>query len=397
MEPDDHRAIAKKLDLFHFQEEAPGMVFWHPRGFSMFRELEEANRRYVRAQGYVEVRSPQLIRQPVWERSGHWQHFKENMFVLEEDEGRAAALKPVSCPGHLEIASRMSLSYRDLPLRFAELGVCHRNEQSGALSGLFRLRQFVQDDGHVLCDPDDVVDEVARFCASLSPFYRAFGFESIQVSLAGRPESRFGEEAIWDKAEAALADAAREAGLDFDFVPGGGAFYGPKLEIALVDSSKRQWQCGTVQVDYFLPGRFGVQYAARDGSRRAPAMLHRALYGSLERFLGIVIEHHRGRMPAWLSPEQVRVVPLRSSEHEHAISLARELRDRGMRVGIDDGSEGISKRVALAHASEVPFVAVLGPREIAAASADLRSREGRDVLPRGELVARLAAAVAPPW
>lgn len=388
----DHRALGNRLDLFHFQEEAPGMAFWHPKGLEVFRELEDANRRYVRKQGYVEVRSPQLIRRPIWERSGHWEHFQENMFILD-----GAALKPVSCPCHLEIARRMSLSYRDLPLRIAELGVCHRNEQSGALSGLFRLRQFVQDDGHVLCAHDDVVKEVARFCEGLKPFYRAFGFEKMHVALAGRPASRFGDEALWDRAEAALADGAREAGLDFELSPGGGAFYGPKLEIGLVDQSGRIWQCGTIQVDYFLPERFGVHYSDGSGVRRAPAMLHRALYGSLERFLGILLEHHEGRLPAWLSPDQVRVVPLRESEHDHGAALARELRDRGLRVSIDASNDGIGKRVASAHAEEVPFVAVIGPREVEQGNVDIRGRDGRHVLDRYGVAAFLGEAVRPPW
>lgn len=394
MNDDDHRAIGKRLDLFHFQEEAPGMVFWHPRGLAIYRELEEASRRHVRREGYKEVRSPQVLRQPIWERSGHWKHFHENMFVLEEDEGRVAALKPVSCPGHLEIARRMALSYRDLPVRLAELGVCHRNEQSGALAGLFRLRQFVQDDGHVLCAEDQVVGEVARFCASIGPFYRAFGFDRVHVSLAGRPASRFGDEAVWDRAEAALAEGAGRGGLEFEIVPGGGAFYGPKIEIGLVDRSGRSWQCGTIQLDFFLPERFDVEYIDADGGRKRPAMLHRALYGSLERFLAIVLEEHEGRLPPWLSPEQVRILPLHPAEA--ALELARELGDRGVRVEVDASNESVSKRVALAHAWEVPFVIAIGPRELVGGFVDLRSREARSSVPRDAIVDRLAAAVRPP-
>jgi threonyl-tRNA synthetase len=396
MENDDHRAIGKRLDLFHFQEEAPGMVFWHPRGLAIYRELEEASRRHVRRDGYKEVRGPQVLRQPIWEQSGHWKHFRENMFVLEEDEGRFAALKPVSCPGHLEIARRMALSYRDLPVRLAELGVCHRNEQSGALSGLFRLRQFVQDDGHVFCAEDQVVEEVARFCASIEPFYRAFGFDRVEVALAGRPESRFGEDAVWDRAEAALAEGARRGGLEFEHVPGGGAFYGPKIEIGLVDRSGRSWQCGTIQLDFFLPERFDVAYVDADGSRRRPAMLHRALYGSLERFLAIVLEEHEGRLPPWLSPEQVRILPLHESEAAAAAALARELGERGVRAEIDGSNESVAKRVALAHAWEVPYVVAIGPREVEGGFVDLRGRDGRSSVSRVEIVERLVAAVRPP-
>ncbi len=397
MNPDDHRAIGKRLELFHFQEEAPGMVFWHPKGLSMYRALEEANRRFVRRAGYREVRSPQLMRQGLWDKSGHWQHYREHMFVLDEEAGSAAALKPVSCPGHLSIAKRMSLSYRDLPLRLSELGVCHRNEQSGALAGLFRLRQFVQDDGHILCAEEHVVEEVASFCRSVQQFYRGFGFERVDVALAGRPSSRLGEDAIWDRAEAALAVGAREAGLAFSFAAGGGAFYGPKLEISMVDRAGRAWQCGTIQVDHFLPERFGVEYADRMGRRRHPVMLHRALCGSLERFLGILLEHHKGRVPAWLAPEQVRVLPLRSAEQEAARALVDELSDRGVRAELDGSQQGIGKRVALAHAAEVPLLVAIGPHELERGVVDLRSRGSREQVRRDALAARLAELSRSPW
>ncbi len=396
MQPDDHRNLGNQLDLFHFQEDAPGMVFWHPRGLAIYRELEEAARRHVRREGYREVRGPQVLRRAIWDKSGHWDHFRENMFVLEDEPARLAALKPVSCPGHLEIVARMAPSFRDLPLRLAELGVCHRNEQSGALSGLFRLRQFVQDDGHVFCSEAQVAAEVARFCASIRPFYGAFGFEDLHVALAGRPESRLGDDASWDRAEAQLAQGAKAGGLDPELVPGGGAFYGPKLEIGLRDRSGRSWQCGTIQLDFFLPERFGVEYVDSDGSRKRPAMLHRALYGSLERFLAIVIEHHRGRLPAWLSPEQVRILPLHDSEQEAARILAHELEERRIRVEIDPSGESIKKRVALAHAWEVPFVVVIGPKEVEGGFVDLRDRDGRSAVARGEIVARLEEAVRPP-
>ncbi len=403
MNDDDHRAIGNRLDLFHFQEEAPGMVFWHPKGLAIHRALEDASRREVRRQGYREVRGPQLARRALWERSGHWEHFRENMFVLADDAARLdggeasqAALKPVNCPGHLEIVRRMSLSYRDLPLRLSELGVCHRNEQSGALSGLFRLRQFVQDDGHVFCAAGDVALEVERFCGRIAPFYAAFGFDEMAVSLAGRPAARFGDDAIWDRAEAALAEGARAAGLAFEVVPGGGAFYGPKLEIALSDRSGRSWQCGTIQADFFLPERFDVSYVGADGEKKRPAMLHRALYGSLERFLGVLLEHHRGRLPAWLSPEQVRVVPLHAEQRAEALALVDDLVGAEVRAELGSADDGIAKRVAVAHAGEVPFVVVVGPREIASGQVDVRSRDGRSVIDRSRIVDDLVRRLRSP-
>ena len=373
------------------------MVFWHPKGLAMVRELEEANRRFVRLSGYQEVRSPQLIRQPIWERSGHWQHFRENMFVLQEDDGLASALKPVSCPGHLSIARRMSLSYRDLPLRLSELGVCHRNERSGALAGLFRLRQFIQDDGHILCAAEDVVSEIASFCISIQEFYRAFGFEKLDVALAERPPVRMGGEELWDRAELALAAGAREASLEFSHAPGGGAFYGPKLEISMVDRANRVWQCGTIQVDHFLPERFGVEYADASGRRRHPVMLHRALCGSLERFLGIVLEHHKGRVPAWLAPEKVRVLPVSASEDDASKELVRELRAHGLSSSLGSSEEGLGKRIAIAHAEEIPFVVAIGPRDLVRGEVDLKSRDGRSVVPRDQIVARLVQASRLPW
>jgi threonyl-tRNA synthetase len=395
MDHDDHRSIGRRLDLFHFQDDAPGMAFWHPRGLALYRVLEEASRRHVRRHGYLEVRSPQVLRQAMWERSGHWDHFREHMFVLSEDEGRVSALKPVSCPGHLAIAKRMSLSYRDLPLRLAELGMCHRNEQSGVLSGLLRLRQFVQDDGHVLCERGQVVGEIARFCASLPAFYRAFGFDHLDVALAGRPESRVGDDAAWDLAEAQLAEGARQAGMSFEFVPGGGAFYGPKLEVSLVDRAGRAWQCGTIQLDFFLPERFDVAFVDASGQRARPAMLHRALYGSLERFLGILLEHHRGRLPAWLAPVQIMVAPVRTEHAAPARELWAELCDAGLRAELDGPAESLSKRIAESHEMAIPYVLVLGDREIEARSVHVRGPAGRSSLDRGEVVGRLRELMAP--
>lgn len=397
MEQDDHRLIAKRLDLFHFQDEAPGMVFWHPRGLAVYRALEEACRRHVRREGYQEVRSPQLARKALWERSGHWEHFRENMFVVDEADDRLSALKPVNCPGHLAIARQMHLSYRDLPLRLAELGVCHRFEQSGNLSGLFRLRQFVQDDGHILCEPGQAVAEIARFCRALPAFYRAFGFDQLDVALAGRPPSRVGSDEAWDRAERELREGAELGGFSPRFVPGGGAFYGPKIEVSLLDSVGRAWQCGTIQLDFFLPERFDVEYVAASGERRRPVMLHRALAGSLERFLGVVLEQHEGQLPAWLSPEQVRVLPIGEGEpSELASELAEELREASVRVSVDRSDESLGKRIARAHLAEVPLSVVVGEREVAAGSVDVRGREGREVVPRSDAVRVLAERVRPP-
>ncbi|MFO0614614.1 MAG: threonine--tRNA ligase [Polyangiaceae bacterium] len=399
MEKDDHRQIGRRLDLFHFQEEAPGMAFWHPRGLALYRALEDACRRHVRREGYREVRSPQLCRKALWERSGHWDHFRENMFCFAEDDDRWSALKPVNCPGHLELARQMQLSWRDLPLRLAEFGLVHRNEQSGNLSGLFRLRQFVQDDGHILCRPDQAVDEIAKFCRSLPAFYAAFGFDRLDVALSGRPESRVGSDEVWDLAEKQLRSGAERAGFEPRFVPGGGAFYGPKIEVSLLDALGRSWQCGTIQLDFFLPQRFGVEYVAPSGEHRQPVMLHRALAGSLERFLGVVLEHHGGRLPAWLSPEQVRVVPIgrpESAARALGAQVADDLAQRGLRVEVDDGDESLAKRIAMGHLAEVPILVVLGDREVAAEAADVRSRGGREVVPLERLSAHIAALARPP-
>ncbi len=287
LDREDHRHIAHRMELLHLQDEAPGMVFWHPRGFELYRQLEEAARRRMRADGYQEVRSPQLLRHAIWRASGHLDHFADNMFVVDE-EGREAALKPVSCPGHVQIAGQMLESYRDLPLRLGEFGLVHRNERSGSLHGFFRLRQFTQDDGHIFCEPDDVVGEVARFCAGLVEFYAAFGVDDYEVALSLRPDDRFGDDARWDRAEAALAEALGREHIPFEEHPGEGAFYGPKIEFLLPDHAGRLWQCGTIQLDFFMPERFDLSYAGPDDEPRRPAMLHRALYGSLERFMGSV-------------------------------------------------------------------------------------------------------------
>lgn len=375
MDPRDHREIGRRLDLFHFQEEAPGMVFWHPRGFELVRQLEELIRRRFRADAFHEVRSPQLLRRPIWEASGHWQNFSDGMFLFGEADGERAAIKPVSCPGHLELARRMSLSYRDLPFRIAELGLVHRNELSGSLHGLFRLRQFVQDDGHILLEDHQVDAEVARFCSSLFELMQLFGSGEPAVVLSLRPDVRHGDDALWDRAEARLARAADAAGLQYERAPGQGAFYGPKLEFSLLDHQGRAWQCGTIQLDLVLPALFDVSYADERGARQRPLLLHRALLGSLERFMGLFLEHSNGRLPAWLSPEQVLVLPVSAEHADYARKVLAVLLAENLRARADLRPDSLSRRVAAAHERAIPFVAVVGDREREAGSVSIRSQE----------------------
>lgn len=395
LDENDHRAIARRLGLLHFQEEAPGMVFWHPRGLAIVRALEEAQRAQIRAEGYEEVRSPQVMRRAIWESSGHWQHFAEGMMRLEGGAAESA-LKPVSCPGHVQIVRRMAPSYRDLPIRLAELGLVHREEASGALHGLLRLRQFSQDDGHVFCEEPQAEDEVVRFLAGVRPFYARFGFRELDVALSLRPEDRAGDDAVWDRAEALLAGALARCGEAHRVQPGAGAFYGPKIEIALRDRQGRLWQCGTIQVDLVMPSRFDLAYVDASGARRPLVMLHRALYGSLERFLGILLEQHGGALPAWLAPEQVAVVPIARAQHDAARALERALSGDGLRARVDARDESLARRIAESHDRGVPFVAVLGAREVASASVALRSREGQRVLPLDDARAELRRACAAP-
>lgn len=369
----DHRAIGQKQALFHFQEEAPGMVFWHPRGFALYRLLEDRARRFIARDGYKEVRSPQILSQSIWESSGHWSNFRENMFVFGEPS-KPVALKPVSCPGHIQIVNRGSLSYRDLPLRLAEFGLVHRNEPAGALYGLFRLRQFTQDDGHIFCSADQIREEVAKFCRSLSGFYRAFGFDDFKVSFASRPPQRVGSDEDWDRAEAELSAGAEMGGLKCELSPGEGAFYGPKVELALRDRLGREWQCGTIQLDLQMPERFDVRYSDALGQRPRPAILHRALFGSLERFIGVLLEHHAGALPPWLAPVQVVVAPLGVEQRASAERLVAAL--PSLRTEIDARGESLSRRIVDAHAIGAPFIAVIGPREAAKGSVSLRDRSG---------------------
>lgn len=400
LDPNDHRSIGQRLDLFHFREEAPGMVFWHPRGVALYRVLEDAVRRECRAQGYAEVRSPQIMRRQVWEASGHWQHFAEGMYRVEMlDEARAvaqAAVKPVNCPGHILIAMRDVISYRDLPLRLCELGVVHRDEPSGSLHGLMRVRQFVQDDGHILCSEQQAPAEIARYCASVFPFYRSFGFAEVEIVLSLRPRERAGDDAQWDRAEQALRAVLAAEELPYSEAPGGGAFYGPKLEIVLADRLGRRWQCGTLQYDLVMPERFDLRYVDSDGQRRRPVMLHRALYGSLERFAGILLEHYGAVLPSWLAPVQAVVLPIAEAQAAAARALGDRLREADLRVEVWS-AESLGRRIAYAHALGIVDVLVLGERELARAEVVLRARDGAQrSLALDAALAELRARCTPP-
>jgi threonyl-tRNA synthetase len=392
----DHRILGQRLDLFHLQEEAPGMVFWHPRGYAVYRALESMVRAWTLRSGFEEVKTPELMRSVIWEQSGHWDHFRQHMFAFS-DAGKSAAMKPVNCPGHLQIVKRRSLSHRDLPLRLSEFGIVHRDEPSGVLHGLLRLRQFTQDDGHVLLAEADVEQEVARCCSSLDDFYRALGFSEIAVNFATRPEQRAGSDAVWDRAEQALAAAARRAGLDCHVKSGEGAFYGPKLEFELGDRLGRRWQCGTIQLDFVLPERFDLSYDDRSGARLRPAMLHRAMVGSLERFLGILLEQHGGRLPGWLAPEQVRVLPVHDEQRAYAEEVVARLRQHGLRAGLDASNETLARRVAGAHVLCTPLLWVVGAREAAERTVTERGPDRqRRALPLVEALSRAEQACRAP-
>jgi threonyl-tRNA synthetase len=393
--PDDHRALIARLDLCHFQDEAPGMVFWHPRGWTLYRLLEEAARAHVAAGGYREVRTPQILRQAVWERSGHWGKFHDGMFACG-DGADASALKPVSCPGHIQLVRRMAPSWRDLPIRIAELGLCHRDEASGSLHGLMRLRQFTQDDGHIFCTGDQVPGEIERFCRELPAFYRRFGFDDVSIALSLRPENYLGEAALWDRAERELAQVLDGLGLPYEVQPGAGAIYGPKLEFVLRDRRGRAWQFGTIQLDLVMPRRFDLCYVEASGERRPVVMLHRALYGSLERFCGMLLEHHGAALPAWLAPDQISVVPVSAQHRERAVEVAAGLARAGLRSRLDADDATLARRIAIAHHEGVPFAAVVGDREVADGTLAIRGRDGKWVASveeaTAELVRRCASA-----
>ena len=392
----DHRALAARLDLCHFQDEAPAMVFWHPRGWTLYRLLEAAAREHVLAGGYREVSTPQLMRRAIWERSGHWGKFADGMFAFAGAAGaHESALKPVSCPGHVQLVKRMAPSWRDLPIRFAEFGRVHRDEPDGALLGLLRLRQFTQDDGHIFCTDDHVAGEVERFCRELPPFYRRFGLDDVSVTLSLRPAQRIGDDAAWDRAERALGEVVAGLGIPYEIEPGGGAIYGPKLDFALRDRRGRPWQLGTMQLDFAMPERFDVRYVDASGERCHVVMLHRALFGSIERFMGVLLEHHGAALPPWLAPEQVAVVPVAERHRGAADAIRARLASAGLRARLDAGDETMGKRIAIAHADGVPFVAVIGDAEVAAGSIAVRARADRWSATVTAAIERLARECAP--
>ena len=390
----DHRKIGKALDLFHTQEEAPGMVFWHDKGWTIYLVIEDYIRTRLRARGYQEVHTPQIIDRTLWERSGHWDKFRENMFTTSS-ENRDFAIKPMNCPAHIQIYNQGLRSYRELPLRLAEFGSCHRNEPSGTLHGLMRVRNFVQDDAHIFCTDDQILSEVSEFIDLLFEVYRDFGFDDVLVKLSTRPEQRVGEDSLWDKAEKSLADALDQKGLAWDLQPGEGAFYGPKIEFSLRDCLERVWQCGTIQLDFSMPGRLGASYIAEDNSRQVPVMLHRAILGSLERFIGILIEHHAGHMPAWLAPVQAVVLNITDRQAPYAEDVAKFLRDQGFRVDLDLRNEKIGFKIREHTLQRIPFLVVVGDREAENGAVAVRTRSGQDlgVMSRDAFVARLREAV----
>ncbi len=387
----DHRRLGREMDLFHFQEEAAGMAFWHPKGWTLYRTVEAYMRRTLEAAGYVEVKTPQLVDRMLWEASGHWEKFRENMYTSESEE-RIFALKPMNCPCHVQIFNQGVKSYRELPLRMAEFGSCHRYEPSGSLHGLMRVRGFVQDDAHIFCTEDQINSETKQFCELLTGIYRDFGFEEVQARFSDRPEVRAGTDETWDKAEGALRDAVEEAGIDYTLNPGDGAFYGPKLDFELTDAIGRQWQCGTLQVDFVLPERLDAEYTGEDGARHRPVMLHRAILGSFERFIGILVEQYAGGFPLWLAPTQVAVTTITHDGDAFASEVAERLKVAGLRVVLDTSAEKINYKVRLHSHAKVPAIIAVGKREAEDGSVSIRrlgSKEQQS-LALDEAVARLS-------
>ncbi|OIQ99283.1 threonine--tRNA ligase [mine drainage metagenome] len=374
----DHRKLGRQLDLFHLQEESPGMVFWHPHGWTLWQEIEQYMRRLLGARGYQEVKTPQVMDRVLWEKSGHWENYHEHMFTTSS-ENREYAVKPMNCPGHIQIFNQGIKSYRELPLRLAEFGSCHRNEPSGALHGIMRVRGFVQDDAHIFCAEDQVQDEAAAFIDLLREVYADFGFTDILVKLSTRPEKRIGSDEAWDRAEAALAQSLATKGLAYELQPGEGAFYGPKIEFSLKDCLGRIWQCGTLQLDFALPGRLGAEYIGEDNARHTPVMLHRAVLGSLERFIGILIEHHAGAFPLWLSPVQAVVMNISEAQSDYAQALAGKLTAAGLRVESDLRGEKINYKIREHSLLKRPYLIVVGDKEKAEGMVAVRARGNRDL------------------
>jgi len=374
----DHRKLGKQLDLFHMQDEAPGMVFWHPKGWAMWQVIEQYMRRVYLDNGYQEVRCPQIIDRVLWEKSGHWEHYKANMFTTESEK-HDYAIKPMNCPGHVQVFNADLRSYRELPLRYGEFGSCHRNEPSGGLHGLLRVRGFVQDDGHIFCTEAQIESEVTAFNALVLKVYKDFGFNDVVVKLALRPESRVGSDEIWDKSEEALRAALRASGMEWIELPGEGAFYGPKIEFHIKDAIGRSWQCGTIQVDFSMPGRLGAEFVDEDNTRKTPVMLHRAILGSLERFIGILVENHAGALPLWLAPVQMAVINISQAQEEYAGKVADTLRAAGFRAQSDLRNEKITYKIREHSLQKLPYQLIVGDKEMAAGVVAVRTRQGEDL------------------
>lgn len=391
----DHRRLGRIMDLFHFQEESPGAVFWHAKGWNLFQSLINFMREQQDAAGYLEINTPDLMSRSLWEASGHWDTFGENMFTTETADGRQYAIKPMNCPGHVQVFKQGITSYRDLPYRLAEFGKCHRNEPSGALHGMMRVRAFTQDDAHIFCTPEQITDESIAVCDLVLGIYKVFGFDDVRIKFADRPEVRVGEDDVWDQAEAALLKALEATGLEYTHNPGEGAFYGPKLEFVLRDAIGRDWQCGTLQVDLNMPGRLGATYIGEDGNKHFPVMLHRAIFGSLERFIAILLEHHAGHLPLWLSPTQVKVLTITSDADDYAAEVVAQLRQAGIRAEIDTRNEKISYKVRDHSVQKIPVLFAIGQREVDERTVTIRrlGSKKQSVFPLDEAIVALSEEI----
>ncbi|WP_277036974.1 threonine--tRNA ligase [Turicimonas muris] len=374
----DHRRLGKELDLFHFQEEAPGLIFWHSKGWALWQQVEQYMRNVYQENGYMEVKAPQLLDRSLWERSGHWDKYQDNMFTTKS-ENRYYALKPMNCPGHIQLFNNTVRSYRDLPLRYGEFGACHRNEPSGSLHGLMRVRGFTQDDGHIFCTEDQILDECIAYSDLVKKVYADFGFHDISYKVATRPAKRIGDDASWDKAEKALMTALDRAGIKFDILEGEGAFYGPKIEYHLRDSLGRSWQCGTIQVDFQMPGRLGAEYVTEDNEYKVPVMLHRAILGSMERFIGMLIEHYAGLLPTWLAPVQVGIANITDEQADYAKELVETFRKAGIRSEADLRNNKITYKIRELSLQKLPYIVVVGAKEKAEGKVSVRARGGKDL------------------
>ena len=391
----DHRKLGRQLDLFHFQDEAPGLIFWHPKGWTIWQQVEQYMRHVYQDNGYQEVKAPQILDRSLWEKSGHWDNYKDNMFTTDS-ENRAYALKPMNCPGHVQIFRSNMHSYRELPLRYGEFGQCHRNEPSGSLHGMMRVRGFTQDDGHIFCTEDQILDECVAFTSLLQQVYRDFGFTEVIYKVATRPEKRVGSDELWDKAERALIESLKRSGCEYEITPGEGAFYGPKIEYTLKDAIGRPWQCGTIQVDFSMPVRLEAEYVADDNTRKVPVMLHRAILGSLERFIGMLIENHAGALPLWLAPVQVSILNISEGQSDYAKEIEQSLKKQGFRVQADLRNEKITYKIREHSVQKLPYIVVVGDKERDAKTVAVRARGNVDlgVMSIDDLVGRLNDEIA---